>query len=90
MERKKISRTYQMNLFENLSEEYHKITNSPDLIASAKKILVQMRYFMTHYTLDDDIIDDMSILVDKIMDKLNMTLVTQPMPSHHMYNGKDL
>ena len=70
MEKKSMSRTYQENLLINLVDQFNEI--SAHQAATAKKILVSMRYFMTNFIIDDDIIDEMSILVDKIMRKLDM------------------
>lgn len=72
MERKSMSRTYQENLLINLVEQVNDISTQPDVVAASKKILVSMRYFMTNFVMDDDIVDETSILVDKIMARLNM------------------
>lgn len=79
MEKNIISRSYQENLLLNLTEQAQELLTEMDQVASAKKILVSMRYFMTNFTMDDDIIDEMSILVDQIMGKLDISM---SIPAH--------
>ncbi|USO02116.1 MAG: hypothetical protein H6850_03310 [Alphaproteobacteria bacterium] len=69
MEKKSMSRAYQENLLINLIDQFNEI--SAHQASTAKKILVSMRYFMTNFIIDEDIIDEMSGLVDQIMHKLD-------------------
>ena len=79
MDKKTMSRSYQENLLLNLIEQCQEMDLSPDMVVVAKKILVSIRYFMTNFNMDDDIIDEMSMLVDRIMEKLNMGMA---IPAH--------
>ena len=72
MERKNMSRTYQENLLINLIEQFSDISMQPDAVATSKKILVSVRYFVTHFIMDEDIIEEMDGLVDKIVEKLSV------------------
>jgi hypothetical protein len=83
MEKSKISRSYQENLLANLADQAQDMMSEIDQVAAAKKILVSMRYFMTNFSIDDDIIDDMSSIVDKVMERLDMNVAI----SAHMQNN---
>lgn len=72
MEKKAISRSYQENLVVNLIEQFNEMEASPDQVVVAKKMLVSVRYFITNFTMDEDIVDELSSLVDKVMEKLTM------------------
>ena len=84
MEKSKISRSYQENLLINLADQAQDMISEIDQVAAAKKILVSMRYFMTNFSIDDDIIDDMSVIVDKVMERLNMNIAISAHRQNHV------
>ena len=62
-------------LLDNLQNEYKRMVEDDHNVVIAKKILVQMRYFMMNFTFAEEIIEQMSNMVDEIMHNLNSAYI---------------